>query len=73
MSIHKYFFVSFTATMGATESSDLTVLFDIGGIVGGITAGVLSDHSDMPATICSGMLILAAPFVSKHIDEYQKN
>lgn len=49
--------------MGATLSADLSTLFDVGGIVGAIVAGVISDKSDMPATTCVGMLLLSAPMV----------
>lgn len=53
----------FLATMGATLSADLSTLFDVGGIVGAIVAGVISDKSEMPATTCVGMLFLSAPMV----------
>lgn len=40
------------------------VLFDVGGIIGAIAAGVISDYSGMPATTCTGMLAMAVPMVS---------
>lgn len=49
--------------MGATLSADVSVLFDVGGIVGAIVAGAISDKTGMSATTCGGMLILAAPMV----------
>lgn len=49
--------------MGATFSADLSVLFDVGGIIGAIVAGVISDHTGMSATTCIGMLTLAGPMV----------
>ena len=51
--------------MGATLSADLSTLFDVGGIIGAIAAGVISDHSGMSATTCVGMLAVAAPMVSQ--------
>ncbi|XP_063907193.1 glucose-6-phosphate exchanger SLC37A2 isoform X2 [Zophobas morio] len=49
--------------MGATLSADLSTLFDVGGIIGAIAAGVISDHSGMSATTCVGMLAVAAPMM----------
>lgn len=48
-------------------SADLSTLFDVGGIIGAIAAGVISDYSGMSATTCVGMLALAAPMVSGQI------
>lgn len=45
-------------------SADLSTLFDVGGIVGAIAAGVLSDYSGMSALTCATMLGLAFPAVS---------
>lgn len=53
----------FLATLGAEHSADLSTLFDFGGIVGAILAGILSDWSGMSASTCSGMLILAVPML----------
>lgn len=54
----------FVATMSPTLSADLSTLFDVGGIIGAIAAGVISDYSGMSATTCVGMLAAAAPMVS---------
>lgn len=51
------------ATLGAEKSADLSTLFDFGGIVGAIAAGMISDYSGMSASTCSGMLIVAAPML----------
>lgn len=56
--------ICFLATMSPTMSADLSTLFDVGGIIGAIAAGVISDYSGMSATTCVGMLALAAPMVS---------
>lgn len=45
-------------------SADLSTLFDVGGIVGAIAAGVLSDYSGMSALTCAVMFGLAFPAVS---------
>jgi len=52
------------ATLSPTESAQLSTLFDVGGIVGAIVAGGISDYSGMSATTCAGMLLLAIPMVS---------
>ncbi|KAJ8980374.1 hypothetical protein NQ317_009368 [Molorchus minor] len=56
-------YVNASTTMSATLSADLSTLFDVGGIAGAIIAGILSDKSEMPATTCSVMLVLAAPMM----------
>jgi len=45
-------------------SADLSTLFDVGGIIGAIAAGVLSDYSGMSALTCAAMFGLAFPVVS---------
>ena len=54
----------FVATLDATNSARLSTLFDIGGIIGGIFAGAVSDATGMSASTCSGMLVAAVPMVS---------
>lgn len=39
-------------------------MFDVGGIIGAIAAGVLSDYTGMSACTCAGMLIFAIPLVN---------
>ncbi|KAI5142095.1 Glucose-6-Phosphate Exchanger Slc37A2 [Manis pentadactyla] len=51
------------AHFSAKDSGDLSTLFDVGGIVGGIMAGLISDYTNGRATTCCIMLILAAPMV----------
>ncbi|CAF90841.1 unnamed protein product, partial [Tetraodon nigroviridis] len=53
-----------TAHLDAKKAGDLSTLFDVGGIVGGILAGVVSDKSGKRASTCAVMLLLAAPTVS---------
>lgn len=52
-----------SASLGATHSADLSTMFDVGGIIGAIAAGVLSDYTGMSACTCAGMLIFAIPLV----------
>uniref|UniRef100_A0A672ZF63 Solute carrier family 37 member 1 n=1 Tax=Sphaeramia orbicularis TaxID=375764 RepID=A0A672ZF63_9TELE len=56
----------FSAHLDAKKAGDLSTLFDVGGIVGGILAGVVSDKLGKRATTCAVMLLLAAPTVSLH-------
>ncbi|TPP64154.1 Sugar phosphate exchanger 2 [Fasciola gigantica] len=59
--------------VNAEQAANLSVLFDLGGIVGGVLAGLLSDSRN-PKTdnriiwrrsvTCAVMLLLAAPSVS---------
>uniref|UniRef100_A0A8B9QHF8 Glucose-6-phosphate exchanger SLC37A2 n=1 Tax=Apteryx owenii TaxID=8824 RepID=A0A8B9QHF8_APTOW len=57
------------AHFGAKEAGDLSTLFDAGGIVGGIIAGLVSDYTGGRATTCCAMLVAAAPmlFLYNHI------
>jgi len=45
----------------AEQAGILADLFDVGGIVGGITCGILSDRTRKPATTCGIMLMMAVP------------
>ncbi|XP_047548075.1 glucose-6-phosphate exchanger SLC37A2 isoform X3 [Lutra lutra] len=51
------------AHFSAKQAGDLSTLFDVGGIMGGIMAGLISDHTNGRATTCCVMLILAAPMM----------
>lgn len=53
--------------MGSQQAADLSTLFDIGGIFGGILAGLLSDLTGMSAFTCAGYFILTIPSVKKNI------
>ncbi|XP_012677484.1 glucose-6-phosphate exchanger SLC37A2 [Clupea harengus] len=50
-------------------AGDMSTLFDVGGIVGGILAGVVSDYTGGRASTCCVMLIFAAPmlFLYNHV------
>ena len=54
-------YISSTSGLDARSSATLSTFFDVGGIIGGIIAGLLSDQSGMSATTCGAMLVLAIP------------
>ena len=54
-------YISTTSGLDARSSATLSTFFDVGGIMGGILAGLVSDHSGMAATTCGLMLVLAIP------------
>ncbi|XP_061485442.1 glucose-6-phosphate exchanger SLC37A1 isoform X2 [Rhineura floridana] len=47
--------------LDAKKAGDLSTLFDVGGIFGGILAGIISDRLKKRATTCGMMLLIAAP------------
>lgn len=47
--------------LDAKKAGELSTLFDVGGIFGGILAGVISDRLKKRASTCGLMLLLAAP------------
>uniref|UniRef100_A0A8C5GNS3 Glucose-6-phosphate exchanger SLC37A2 n=1 Tax=Gouania willdenowi TaxID=441366 RepID=A0A8C5GNS3_GOUWI len=57
-------YISNIAHFDAKQAGDMSTLFDVGGILGGILAGLASDYTGGRATTCWVMLILAAPMVS---------
>uniref|UniRef100_A0A8C2PS89 Solute carrier family 37 member 1 n=1 Tax=Cyprinus carpio TaxID=7962 RepID=A0A8C2PS89_CYPCA len=63
----------FSAHLDAKKAGDLSTLFDVGGIVGGILAGVISDKMGKRATTCAVMLLLAAPTVCRSADQIQRS
>ncbi|KAH8271593.1 hypothetical protein KR018_010307 [Drosophila ironensis] len=56
-------YIQTSSTLGPELSADLSTLFDVGGILGAIAAGYLSDLSGMSATVCTGMLFIASPIL----------
>ncbi|XP_018405091.1 PREDICTED: glucose-6-phosphate exchanger SLC37A2 isoform X2 [Cyphomyrmex costatus] len=54
-------YIAATTTYNATLSADLSTLFDVGGIIGAIAAGIISDYSGMSALTCAAMFGLAFP------------
>uniref|UniRef100_A0A665XBH7 Glucose-6-phosphate exchanger SLC37A2 n=1 Tax=Echeneis naucrates TaxID=173247 RepID=A0A665XBH7_ECHNA len=55
-------YISNVAHFEAKEAGDMSTLFDVGGIMGGIMAGLVSDYTGGRATTCCIMLIAACPF-----------
>uniref|UniRef100_A0A3Q2GKN7 Glucose-6-phosphate exchanger SLC37A2 n=1 Tax=Cyprinodon variegatus TaxID=28743 RepID=A0A3Q2GKN7_CYPVA len=56
-------YISNVAHFPAKEAGDMSTLFDAGGILGGIMAGLVSDFTGGRASTCCVMLILAAPML----------
>ncbi|KAA3681514.1 MFS transporter, OPA family, solute carrier family 37, member 1/2 [Paragonimus westermani] len=54
-----------TGDFDPSTAADLSSLFDLGGIIGGILAGVLTDWIAASATVCSVMLLLGVPLVRR--------
>lgn len=50
--------------MTAEDAAYLSTLFDVGGIVGGIMAGFISDTTGKSASTCAVMLVAAIPMVN---------
>ena len=48
-------------SLTAAEAGKLSILFDVGGVVGGIAAGFLSDASSSPAIVSCSFVYLAIP------------
>ena len=49
-----------------TDAAYLSTLFDVGGIAGGIAAGLISDTTGKSASTCAVMLVAAIPSVRIH-------
>uniref|UniRef100_A0A8C4GUN2 Glucose-6-phosphate exchanger SLC37A2 n=1 Tax=Dicentrarchus labrax TaxID=13489 RepID=A0A8C4GUN2_DICLA len=56
-------YISNVAHFEAKEAGDMSTLFDVGGIVGGIMAGLVSDYTGGRASTCCVMLLAAAPML----------
>jgi len=54
-------YIHSTSGVDAEESAVLSTIFDLGGIVGGTLAGIISDNTGNPASTCVLMLIMAIP------------
>ncbi|GFY52478.1 glucose-6-phosphate exchanger SLC37A2 [Trichonephila inaurata madagascariensis] len=50
-----------TTGLGSQSSAYLSIAFDVGGILGGIIAGTISDHTGASALTCVGFLGFAIP------------
>lgn len=54
-------YIHVKANYDPEKAADISTLFDVGGIFGGIMAGLVSDYSGMRAATCVIMLIISAP------------
>jgi len=54
-------YIHSTSGVDAKESAVLSTIFDLGGIIGGVLAGTLSDRTGNPASTCGIMLVMAVP------------
>ena len=68
----RYFWSSFNTNesilvagidVSSENAADISTYFDVGGIIGGILAGLAADFTGMSASVCSTMLIAAIPMV----------
>uniref|UniRef100_A0A0A9XLT3 Sugar phosphate exchanger 3 n=1 Tax=Lygus hesperus TaxID=30085 RepID=A0A0A9XLT3_LYGHE len=57
------YYISASTTFSSEFSADVSTIFDVGGIVGGIFAGALTDYSGKSATVCCGMLLISMPLM----------
>ena len=55
-----------------STAANLSTLFDVGGILGGIAAGLISDITGKPASTCAVMLIAAIPSVRLQFIMFKK-
>ncbi|KAK9297166.1 hypothetical protein QLX08_009037 [Tetragonisca angustula] len=56
-------YIAASTTYSTTLSADLSTFFDVGGIIGAIAAGVLSDYSGTSALTCAVMFGFAVPML----------
>nr|AKN21657.1 slc37a-1 [Schmidtea mediterranea] len=52
-----------TGTLDSKDSANLSAIMDAGGILGGIIAGIINDLTGASALTCSGMLVIAVPYL----------
>jgi len=57
------FYIKSSTTLSESQSANLSTIFDVGGILGGIFAGLISDYSGMNACTCAVMLIISIPLL----------
>ncbi|XP_053546155.1 glucose-6-phosphate exchanger SLC37A2 [Bombina bombina] len=56
-------YIANVAHFDPKQAGDMSTLFDAGGIIGGILAGLISDYTGGRAITCAVMLILTAPML----------
>jgi len=56
-------YINSSTSFDPSQSATLSTLFDVGGVMGGVIAGLLSDVTGMSAVVCSVMLVFAVPLL----------
>lgn len=56
-------YINTSTSFNATASANMSMFFDLGGIMGGMTAGALSDKFKKPANTCFWMLVASIPML----------
>ncbi|XP_069001890.1 glucose-6-phosphate exchanger SLC37A2 isoform X1 [Embiotoca jacksoni] len=56
-------YIANVANFDPKAAGDMSTLFDVGGILGGVAAGLVSDYTGGRATTCGVMLVVAAPML----------
>ena len=54
-------YVKYSTSLDSSGSAALSTVFDVGGILGGIVAGVAADLTGRSDGVCVGMLFAATP------------
>ncbi len=60
-------FVGVEGKVTSEDAANLSTIFDVGGIIGGIIAGFSTDRTGKPAMTCVVMLVAAIPAVNQRI------
>lgn len=58
-------YIKMSGKVDPRKAADLSTLFDLGGIFGGVVAGAISDMTGASASVCCLMLFLAMPMVRR--------
>lgn len=58
-------YIKMSGKVDPRKAADLSTLFDLGGIFGGVVAGAISDMTGASASVCCLMLFLAMPTVRR--------
>ena len=56
-------YIIFSDSVTGEKAANFATVFDFGGILGSIIAGIISDRYKSPGLVCSVSFILAAPAV----------
>ena len=56
--------------ISSQNAANISIYYDVGGVIGGILAGIAADFTGMSASVCSIMLVAAIPTVNNIWDIY---